>query len=98
MIAVRALSLLAAVLLVGAFAIALLGPQDMTLADALQAFDAGGGARMQALVGPGVWRVLAAPLMVRPVWLPLAALGLVSAGVALTLNTGRSSQTRRRRS
>ncbi len=98
MIAVRALSLLAAALLVGAFAIALLGPQDMTLADAVHAVDAGFAARAQAALGPALWRFLVQPLMVRPVWLPLAALGLVSGGVAMSLGTARPPQTRRRRS
>ena len=98
MIAIRALSLLAAVLLVGAFAVALLGPQDMTLAEGLRSLDATLAPRVQSLVGPALWRTLLMPLMLRPVWLPMAALGLVSGGVALSLNTARPSQTRRRRS
>ncbi len=97
MIALRVFSLIAAVLLVGAFALALLGPQDMTLGEALHGFDTGLVARMQALCGPLLWRAVA-PLIVRPAWLPIAALGLVAAGIATSLGTSRPSQTRRRRS
>lgn len=97
MIALRAFSLIAAALLVGAFALALLGPQDMTLGDALHSFDTGLVPRLQALCGPTLWRA-ADTLITRPAWLPLAALGLVSAGVAASLGTSRPSQTRRRRS
>ena len=97
MIALRAFSLLAAALLVGAFALALLGPQDMTLGEALHGFDTGLVPRMQALCGPTLWRGVT-PLIARPAWLPIAALGLVAAGVATSLGTSRPSQTRRRRS
>lgn len=97
MIALRAFSLIAAGLLVGAFALALLGPQDMTLGEALHGFDATLVPRFQALCGPTLWRAIA-PLIVRPAWLPIAALGLVAAGVAASLGTSRPSQTRRRRS
>ena len=97
MIALRAFSLIAAGLLVGAFALALLGPQDMTLGEALHGFDATLVPRFQALCGPLLWRI-AAPLVARPAWLPVAALGLVSAGIAGSLGTSRPSQTRRRRS
>ena len=97
MIALRAFSLVSAVLLVGAFALALLGPQDMTLGEALHGLDAGLMPRLEALCGAGLWRVAMA-LIVRPAWLPIAALGLVCAGVAMSLGTSRPSQTRRRRS
>ena len=98
MIAFRAFSLISAVLLVGAFALALLGPQDMTLGDALRNFDAALLPRLQALCGNGLWRAGVVPLIVRPAWLPVAALGLVCGGVAMSLATSRPSQTRRRRS
>ncbi len=98
MIALRAFSLISAVLLVGAFALALLGPQDMTLGEALHGMDAALVPRLQALCGAGLWRTGVTPLMIRPAWLPIAALGLVCAGVAMSLGTSRSSQTRRRRS
>ena len=97
MIALRAFSLLAAILLVGAFALALLGPQDMTLGDALHGFDTGLVPRLQAACGPLLWRAVT-PLLARPAWLPIAALGLVATGVAASLGTSRPSQTRRRRS
>ncbi len=98
MIALRVFSLISAVLLVGAFALALLGPQNMTLGEALHGFDAALAPRLEALCGGGVWRAAVLPLMIRPAWLPLAALGLVCAGVATSLGTSRPSQTRRRRS
>ena len=97
MIALRAFSLLAAILLVGAFALALLGPQDMTLGDALHGFDTALVPRLQAMCGPFLWRAVT-PLLARPAWLPIAALGLVATGVAASLGTSRPSQTRRRRS
>ena len=98
MIALRVFSLISAILLVGAFALALLGPQNMMLGDALHGFDAALVPRLEALCGAGVWQVAILPLMMRPAWLPLAALGLVCAGVATSLGTSRPSQTRRRRS
>ncbi len=97
MIALRAFSLISAILLVGAFALALLGPQDMTLGEALHGVDAALVPRLEALCGAGLWRAVT-PLIVRPAWLPIAALGLVCAGVATSLGTSRPSQTRRRRS
>ena len=98
MIAIRALRLRGAVLRGGACGGALLGPLDRPRAAGRLQRAATLAPRLQSLIGPTLWRTVAAPLMVRPVWLPMAALGLVSGGIALSLNTARPSQTRRRRS
>lgn len=98
----RAFSLLAALLLVGAFALAVLGPQDLTLGQGLLLLDHTLLARARSsIVGTlsqGWWDRVAVPLLVRPAWLVPAAIGVICGGVALTLGGGSAPRTRRRRS
>ena len=98
----RIFSLLAAMLLVGAFALAVLGPQDLTLGQGLLLMDHTLLARARSSVvstlSEGWWDRIAVPLLVRPAWLPAAAAGVVCGGVALTLGGGSAPRTRRRRS
>jgi hypothetical protein len=102
-IATRTLTVLAAILLVGAFTLGTVLPPDLPLAAALTMLDHTLVSRMQGLAHqyfPGwAWEHLAVPLLVRPVWLLPASLGVVVAGVAATLasSTG-PSRSRRRRS
>lgn len=98
----RILAVIAAILLVGAFALATLGPPEMSLGGAMLSFDHTLLARLQHAIhrylSDAVWDNLAVPLLIRPVWLLPAALGLVFAGAATTAGSGRASPTRRRRS
>jgi hypothetical protein len=98
----RILAVLAASLLVGAVALAMLGPPDMPLGAALflidhdlvHAFQGG----IQAHFDRWMWDDVVLPFLVRPVWLLPAFLGLVLAGVSLTLsNNQRQSQRSQRR-
>ncbi len=98
----RVFSLLAAVLLVVAFAIAVLAPQDLTLGQGLLLMDHTLLARARASVvsalSQGWWDRIAVPMLVRPAWLPAAAVGVICGGVALTLGGGSAPRTRRKRS
>ncbi|MGI4942952.1 MAG: hypothetical protein ACRYHQ_20700 [Janthinobacterium lividum] len=102
MTAQRIFMLLAAVMLVAAFALAVLGPQDMTLGEGLLLLDHTLLARIRGAVvstlSQGWWDHLAVPVLIRPAWLPAAAVGLIFAGCALTMGGGPASNTRRRRS
>lgn len=103
MIAARILAVLAALFLVGAFALATLLPPSLTLAQLIALFDA----RMlynvhDFVVANGsiwIWSRLVMPLMLRPSWLAPTSLGLICIGGAMTL--GRSKgvpRSHRRRS
>jgi hypothetical protein len=98
----RILSVVAAALLVGAVALGLLGPPDMPLGAALflinhdlvHAFRGG----IEAHFDHWMWDDVVLPLLVRPVWLLPASLGLVFAGLSLTLaNKSRPQRSQRRR-
>ncbi len=102
MIAQRILAVLSAALLVGAVAVALLGPPGMPLGQALLTFDHGLLASAQSTVerflAPWLWTNVVMPVMVRPAWLPPAALGLICGGLSLTLPHGsRAERPRQRR-
>jgi hypothetical protein len=99
----RVLAVLAAVTLVGAFAMATLLPQDMTLGQGLAELDPEilDGLR-DGLAGHGaawVWSGLVMPLLLRPLWLVPTSLGLVFAGGAMTLGSRKGvTRSHRRRS
>ncbi len=90
------MAVLAAVFLVGAVAVATLGPPDMPLGalllnldhDLSMAIEDG----LQARLSHWMWDDLVMPMLVRPAWLLPAAVGLVLAGVSLTLSTRQRSQ------
>ncbi len=97
----KTLAVLAAVLLVGAVAIATLGPPDMTFGEGLAALD---HVRLAAVeryfrihLSAWVWEHPLSALFARPLWLMPAALGLVCAGAAATAATMPSATTTRRR-
>ncbi len=96
----RTFLVLAACLLVIAFALAVLPDWDMSLREALAAIDAAAPARLQAavagVVGPAVWRWAAEPLLVRPSWLVPASLGLICLGGAVTAYNPPGRRTKRR--
>lgn len=102
MIAQRILAVLAAALLVGAVAVAVLGPPSMPLGaalfmldhDMMQAFQGG----VEAHFDHWMWDDVVMPLLVRPAWLLPASIGLICAGASLTLsNSQRGSQRSQRR-
>ncbi len=101
MIAQRIFAVLAAMLLVGAVALAMLGPPSVPLGQALFMIDHD---LMNALhsgieqhVSAWLWESVAMPLMVRPAWLLPAALGLICGGVSLTLSTRKKAARRSHR-
>jgi len=85
----RALAVLAAVLFVGAVGLATVGPRMVTLGAAVSYLSGDGDAGLHnwlvGVVGAWSWEYVARPLMIRPAWLPLGALGLICAGAALSL-------------
>lgn len=101
MIAQRILAVLAAMLLVGAVALAMLGPPAVPLGQALFMIDHD---LMNALhsgierhLSTWLWDNVAVPLMLRPAWLVPAALGLICGGLSLTLSTRKKSAHRSHR-
>lgn len=94
----RIFAVFAAMFLVGAVALGLLTPRNMTLGQALLVLDPDMLPWLKAHAAPWMWESLEVPLLIRPVWLSPAALGLVFAGAAATFNSGWSSSSRRKRS
>lgn len=87
----RVLAVLAAVFLVGAFALATLLPPMLSLGQLLAMLDhpllVAAQNLVRARVSDWVWVDLALPLLVRPCWLVPTGLGLVLAGASLTLGS-----------
>jgi hypothetical protein len=97
----RILAIVSAALLVGAVAVALLAPPGMPLGQALLAVDHRALGVLQSDVervfGPWLWTEVILPVLARPAWLPPAALGLICAGLSLTLPQGRREERPRQR-
>jgi len=92
----RILAVLAATLLVGTVALATLESPDMPLGQLLLTFDHEILSTIQSEV-EGIFAHWI-PVLVRPAWLVPAALGLICAGLSLTLpNGGRAERPRQRR-
>jgi hypothetical protein len=98
----RILAVLAAVLFVGAVGLATVGPQMVSLGGVLAYFNADAEVGMHnwlvRVLGPWAWNYVANPMLLRPAWLPPGALGLVLAGVALTLPARDATRRSHRRS
>ena len=94
----RIFAILAAMCLVGALALGTSTPRGLTLGQALLTLDPNMLPWLKAHAAPWVWESLEVPLLIRPVWLVPAALGLVFAGAAATFNSALSSSSRRKRS
>jgi hypothetical protein len=98
----RVLAVLAAVFLVGAVAVATLGPPDMPLGMALfmlnhDLLDTVQGG-IEAHFDHWLWADIVMPLLTRPAWLLPAAVGLICAGLSLTVaNMQRPQRSPRRR-
>ncbi len=101
MIAPRVLAVLAAVFLIGAVALATVGARAMTLDAALMVLDRGFAEGLPGWVsrnlGSWTWMRVGQPLMVRPAWLLPASVGLILAGLAVSLwLRGETKPSRRR--
>ena len=102
MIAQRIFAVLAAALLVGAVALAMLGPPEVPLGqmvfmidhDLMNAMRSG----IEKHLPSWIWGYLIGPLMVRPAWMVPAALGLICGGMALTLSNRKQAHRSHRRS
>jgi hypothetical protein len=97
----RILAVLAAVLLVGAVALATLESSDMPLGQALLAYDHSILTTLQLEVDQffahWMWIEVVLPVLIRPAWLIPAALGLICVGLSLTLPSGRRAERPRQR-
>jgi hypothetical protein len=101
-IAQRILAVLSAVLLVGAVALATLGPPGVPLGQVMFLIDHDLMESLHRLIAGGiagwVWADLAVPLMLRPAWLVPASAGIVFAGAAFSLSGRKPAMRSRRRS
>ena len=97
----KVLAVLSAALLVGAVALATLGPQEMSLGDALNALDHLRFAAIEGYVRTHLstwfWEHPVTALLVRPPWLPPAVAGLLLAGAAMTAASSQKAPNSRRR-
>lgn len=94
----RIFTILAALLLVGAIATAALAPAGMTLARGLGMIN-GFIEPWLRVHSPGWLRDwVEVPMLLRPLWLLPAALGVICAGVAASATLGATSPSHRRRS
>jgi hypothetical protein len=98
----KVLAIVAAILLVGAFALATLAPVNMTLGQLLVGTDTGIVRFMHETIRsahlPWMWDHVVLPMLVRPAWLLPAALGLVCVGGAATFGSTGAPRGQRRRS
>ena len=89
----RILAVLSAILLVGAVALASLGPPSLPLGQVLLMFDHSMTEAVHGFIGrhlaDWIWSDLAMPLLIRPAWLLPVALGLICAGAAASVSSRR---------
>ncbi len=101
MIVSRTFAVLAALLLVGAVALAMLAPPELPLGQALFLLDhrlpdaLRGG--IEGHGGGWVWREMVLPVLRRPAWLVPASIGLLCAGASLTFGSSGAGRGPRRR-
>ena len=99
--AAKMFAVLAATLLVGAVAVGTLGPQDLSLGEALTGLDRLRFAAVEQYVrghlSAWLWDHPIRALLVRPPWLLPTALGVLFAGVAMTTATSQKAPNSRRR-
>jgi len=101
-IAQRVLAVVSAVLLVGAIALAMLGPPQVPLGQLLFMVDHDLMEAVHQFVGSHLaswlWDYLLVPVLVRPAWLVPGAIGLICGGMSLSLSTRKSAHRSHRRS
>ncbi len=94
----RVFAVFAALFLVAAVALAALTPFGMTLGQGLMLLDNAALTWLQRHSMTWAWTWLEMPVLLRPLWLIPAALGLLCVGAAMSLNFGKTSPSRRKRS
>lgn len=94
----RIFAVLSAVFLVGAVGIAALTPLGLTLAQGLLMINHTLLTWLDAHSYAWMASWIEQPLLMRPLWLVPASLGVVCAGLAATFNLGKASPSRHRRS
>jgi hypothetical protein len=102
-IGTRVFAVISAFCLVVAFAIGSLFPPGLSLGEMISMVDHAMLVALQNFVRVHVsewlWTSIAVPILLRPAWLTPTALGLVAAGVAVSLGTRQGApRSRRRRS
>ena len=102
MITQRVLAIVSAALLVGAIALAMLGPPQVPLGQLLFMVDHDLMEAVHQFVGSHLaswlWDYLLVPVLVRPAWLVPGAIGLICGGMSLSLSTRKSAHRSHRRS
>jgi hypothetical protein len=100
-IAQRTLAIIAAIFLVGAVALATLGPPGVPLGQTLILIDHDLLHAIQAFVETHLarwfWGYLLVPLLLRPAWLLPAAIGIICAGLSITLASRHAASNQHRR-
>ena len=91
------MAVLAAVFLVGAFALATIAAPDIPLGAALYMLHPQSLYVVQEHLSAWLWSGAAMPLLVRPAWLLPACLGIVCAGLSLTTASRKGAQRSPRR-
>lgn len=98
----RILAVLSAILLVGAVALATLGPPSVPLGQVLLMIDHDLTETLRTGIekhlAEWLWTDVALPLLVRPAWLVPASLGLVFAGAAFSVSARKPAGRTHRRS
>jgi hypothetical protein len=84
----RILAVIAAVLFVGAVALATTGPEMISLGAALACLSQTAELDLHnwlvRVLGSWAWDYVGQPLLIRPAWLPFGSLGLLFSGLALS--------------
>lgn len=93
----RIMAVLAAAFLVGAIAVAMIGPPNVPLGAALYMLDRQALYDVQAHLTAWMWDGMALPLLVRPAWLLPACIGIVCAGLSLSIASRKRPQRMPRR-
>ena len=94
----RTFTLLSALFLVGAIALAALMPRGMTLSRGIGMINASLEPWMRTHSSTWAQEWLEIPFLGRPLWMLPTVLGVVFAGIAASATLGSASPTRRRRS
>ena len=102
MITRRILAILSAALLVGAVALAMLGPPEVPLGQVLFMINHDLMEAVHSFIGTHLaswlWDYVLVPVLVRPAWLVPAAVGLICGGLSLSLSTRKPARRSHRRS
>ena len=98
MIVHRILAIAAAVLFVSTVGIATFGAETMSLGQALDLIAPNLLNELPAWFGDWAWTSLVRPLMVRPAWMMPLGLGMILAGLSVSLSNRKTTHRSHRRS